>query len=75
MSMLSATRTHEQVDAPERYMTLREFAQLARIPYSTAWDYATTGALPGVTRIKRHIRLDRQKVETWLEQGGTKAAA
>lgn len=75
MSTLSATPVQDCAGSSEPYMDMRELAQLLKVPESTAYSLNRQKRIPGVVKFGRHIRFNRTRIQEWLEQGGTKAAA
>lgn len=46
----------------ERFLSVPEVARLLRINRGRAYELANTGVLPGVIRIGRTIRVDRERL-------------
>jgi excisionase family DNA binding protein len=58
-----------------RYLKVPDVARLMNVPASTVYDLARQNRIVGMVRFGRHIRFDRDKLESWLEQGGERGAA
>jgi excisionase family DNA binding protein len=58
-----------------RFLKVPDVAQLMGVPESTVYDLARQKRIVGMVRFGRHIRFDRGKFESWLEQGGESRAA
>lgn len=56
-------------------LTVEEVADLMRIDRKTAYTAIACGEVPGVRRIGRCIRVSRDVLLRWLEQGEAKFAA
>ena len=56
-------------------LTVEEVADLMRIDRKTAYAAIACGEVPGVRRIGRCIRISRDVLLRWLEQGEAKSAA
>ena len=57
-----------------RILTVEEVADLMRIDRKTAYAAIACGEVPGVRRIGRCIRVSRDVLLRWLEQGEAKSA-
>jgi excisionase family DNA binding protein len=55
-------------------LTVEEVADLMRIDRKTAYAAIACGEVPGVRRIGRCIRISRDVLLRWLEQGEAKSA-
>jgi excisionase family DNA binding protein len=55
-------------------LTVEEVADLMRIDRKTAYAAIACGEVPGVRRIGRCIRVSRDVLLRWLEQGEAKPA-
>ena len=55
-------------------LTVEEVADLMRIDRKTAYAAIACGQVPGVRRIGRCIRVSRDVLLRWLEQGEAKSA-
>jgi excisionase family DNA binding protein len=53
-------------------LTVEEVADLMRVDRKTAYAAIAEGGVPGVRRIGRCIRVSRDVLLRWLEQGETK---
>jgi excisionase family DNA binding protein len=53
-------------------LTVEEVADLMRVDRKTAYAAIAEGEVPGVRRIGRCIRVSRDVLLRWLEQGETK---
>jgi excisionase family DNA binding protein len=62
------TETSEQ-----RFLTLREVAELVRISRTTAYGLARSGHLPTV-RVGGQIRIPRAELERWLAESSRVAS-
>lgn len=71
MSTVATTETERQT----RFLKVPEVAQLMGVPESTVYDLVRQKRIVGIVRFGRHIRFDRGKFESWLEQGGEGRAA
>jgi excisionase family DNA binding protein len=56
-------------------LTVEEVADLMRIDRKTAYAAIASGEVPGVRRIGRCIRVSRDVLLRWLEQGDPKSVA
>jgi excisionase family DNA binding protein len=56
-------------DVPD-VLTVREAAALLRVERKTIYELAARGALPGVRRLGRLIRISRSAVMGWLAADG-----
>jgi excisionase family DNA binding protein len=52
----------------ERYLTVPEVARLLRINRGRAYEMANDGTLPGVIRLGRTIRVDRNRLIAGLAE-------
>ena len=59
----------ETVEQP-RFLTVPEAAQLLRINRGRAYTMANDGTLPGVIRLGRTIRVDREQLIAGLTENG-----
>ena len=59
-------------DNVTRFLTPSETASLLRIDLRRFWDLARTKRLPGLIRIGRHYRVERESLEAWIAAGGGK---
>lgn len=57
------------MEAEHRYLTVPEAAKMLRINRGRAYAMANDGTLPGVIRIGRSIRVDREKLIAELKDG------
>ncbi len=57
-------------EAPD-YLTIKEAAQLMRVP--TSWIHARTrlNQMPGMRRIGKYVRVNRQELLAWIEAQGS----
>ncbi len=55
-------------------LTVEEVADLMRVDRKTAYAAIAEGGVPGVRRIGRCIRVSRDVLLRWLEQGDVKQA-
>jgi excisionase family DNA binding protein len=65
-------------DAPAReplLVTVDEAGKLLRISRTKAYAMAAAGELPGVIRIGHSLRVNRLKLEAWIDQASAPAAA
>lgn len=51
-----------------RFLTIMETAQLLRINRGRAYEMANNGTLPGVIRLGRTIRVDRERLISEITQ-------
>lgn len=58
-------------DLPQ-VLTVEEVAELMRVDRKTAYAAIAEGGVPGVRRIGRCIRVSRDVLLRWLEQGDAK---
>jgi excisionase family DNA binding protein len=77
MIMVSPASLHRgaPVVALPSILTVEEVADLMRIDRKTAYAAIACGEVPGVRRIGRCIRVSRDVLLRWLEQGEPKPAA
>jgi excisionase family DNA binding protein len=55
-----------EAPAPEPgFLTVEQFAELAQVPRSTAYQEIAAGNVPGVVKIGRHLRVNRAAVLAW----------
>ncbi len=60
---MDGTRTEGvPVDDDARFLTVPETARLLRINRGRAYEMANEGTLPGVVRLGRTIRVDRERL-------------
>ena len=52
-------------------ITVDELAELLRVERKTAYAAVTRGDIPGVRRLGRCIRISRDAVIRWLDEGET----
>ncbi len=50
-------------------LTVEEFAELLRIARASAYRAVRAGEVPGVVRVGKTLRINRDTVLRWLEQG------
>lgn len=54
----------------KEYLTIPEAASLLRLGERTTYELARTGRLPGVAKIAGKWLIHRERLLTWLEEGG-----
>lgn len=62
-----------EMNEPNPLMTIDELAALLRLNRDTTYKAAAERKIPGVRKIGRTIRIHRQSVMAWLEQGESPA--
>lgn len=50
-------------------LSIEQTAQLLKIGRSRAYSMAAAGQLPGVIRIGRSLRVSRERLAAWIEEG------
>ena len=60
------------MDEP-RYLTVPEVARLLRINRGRAYEMANDGTLPGVIRLGRTIRVDREQLIAGLQKARSRS--
>jgi excisionase family DNA binding protein len=63
---------HGSGRALPQVLTVEEVADLMRVDRKTAYAAIAGGGVPGVRRIGRCIRVSRDELLRWLEQGEAK---
>jgi excisionase family DNA binding protein len=56
-------------------LTIPEVANVFRVPRARAYELAREGAIPGVIRLGKQIRVDEGKLRAFIESGGTQPQA
>lgn len=56
-------------------LTIPEVAAVFRVPKARAYELAREGAIPGVVRPGKQIRVDEGKLRAFLEAGGTQSVS
>lgn len=51
-------------------LRIRDVAFRMDVPLQRAYELARTGVIPGVVRLGRQIRVNPQKLQEFIEQGG-----
>lgn len=72
--MDSVDRKDVPIVGEPRFLTIPETAQLLRINRGRAYEMANNGTLPGVVRLGRTIRVDRERLVAGLAEDPTIAA-
>jgi excisionase family DNA binding protein len=70
MELSSLTGSGAAANALPPVLTVEEVADLMRIDRKTAYAAIADGAVPGVRRIGRCIRVSRDVLLRWLAEGG-----
>ncbi len=58
---------HTVKEVPE-WLSIQDLQGLLHIGHTKAYSIVASGEIPGVIRIGRIIRINRQKLEGWLER-------
>lgn len=66
--MDSTDRKEVPMGDEHRFLTIMETAQLLRINRGRAYEMANNGTLPGVIRLGRTIRVDRERLISEITQ-------
>ncbi len=72
--MRSTDRKEVPIGDEHRFLTVPETAQLLRINRGRAYEMANNGTLPGVVRLGRTIRVDRERLIAGLAEDPATAA-
>jgi excisionase family DNA binding protein len=54
-------------DVPE-WLTIQNLQDLLQIGHTKAYSIVASGEIPGVIRVGRIIRINRQELDSWLER-------
>jgi len=68
MGVNGTGREEVPMEDEPRFLTVPEAAQLLRINRGRAYEMANNGTLPGVIRIGRTIRVDRERLIAGLTE-------
>ena len=71
MGLATAVEAEGATGLPQ-VLTVEEVADLMRVDRKTAYAAIAEGGVPGVRRIGRCIRISRDVLLRWLEQGEAK---
>ena len=52
------------------YMTIPEVCEFLRLGERTVYEKCRSGELPGAVKVGNQWRVDREKLQAWLDQGG-----
>ncbi len=55
------------MDTEHEYLKVPEVAEILRIARGRAYELVACGTIPGVVKIGRSIRVNREELNRWLE--------
>lgn len=59
------------VRTPRRLASIPKAAEYIGTPESTIRDWTRRGLIDGIVRVGRRVLLDLDKVDAWIDRGGT----
>jgi excisionase family DNA binding protein len=62
-------------DDPPLVLTVQELAKLLRVHEKTVYQHLTDGKIPGVVKVGRAVRFNREAVLAWIASGDQRARA
>ena len=64
----TAKEGHMETSVQREWISLREMQEVLGIGSTKAYELVASGSIPGAVKIGRIIRINRRKLDNWLEQ-------